>query len=166
MKKITTISGLMLLMAVLAVPTFLWAYGQGWGGGMMGNWGGGAGYGCPYDRDDASLTGEQREKLAALDQKLFEETRETKNQLLSRSADLRTLLKASQPDPSAVKAVRKEISDLRGVLDEKYLARDIEAGMIVPEGGATAYGSGQMGYRGGYGQQMSGRGFGPGGCIN
>jgi hypothetical protein len=53
MKKLTTIIGITLLSAVLALPVLGWAHGWGGGNGghMMGHWGAGPGY---YDRYDGS----------------------------------------------------------------------------------------------------------------
>lgn len=163
MKKITTILIITLLVSVLAIPTFLWAHGRGWGGGMMGDWGREAGYGCQSDGDDASLTNDQQEKLSALDKKLYQETKDIRSKLWSKSAELGVLLQTTNPDISKVTAVQKEISELRNSLDEKNITREIEARKIAPEiGASTNNGYGRMGYGMGYGQHMAGRGYGMG----
>ena len=163
MKAINTILAITLLVGLLAIPTFLWAHGRGWGGGMMGNWGRGAGYECPYDSDDASLTKEQQEKLSDLDRKLYEETKDIRNELLAKSSELEVLLSAANPDLSKARSIQKEISELRNTLDEKNITREIEARKIAPKiGSSTEGGYGHMGFGMGYGQHMDGESFGMG----
>jgi len=173
MKKRTNIAGILLLSALLIVPAAVWAHEWGWGGGhMMGYWGGGSGY---YDRGDNgynALSQEQQEKLAALDQKFYNETRELRDKLWSKSAGLNALLSQNNPDTSKVSQLQKEVSDLRTQLDHKATAYELEARSIAPDvrfGGGYGYGP-MMG--GGYGHMMGGygrgygRGYGPGACWN
>ena len=165
MKKITSIVGITLLSTLLIVPVAVWARGWGWGGGhMMGNWGRGPGY---YDRDDrgyTTLNREQQEQLADLDRKFFDETRDLRDKLWSKSAELNALLSETNPDSSKVSNLQKEISDLRAKLDEKAINHEIEARKIAPDtrfGGGYGYGHMMGGYGMGYGM-----GYGPGACWN
>ena len=173
MKKLTTILGIMLISGLLIVPVITWAQGWGWGGGhMMGNWGRGPGY---YDRDDrgyaSSLTREQQDRLTDLDRKFYDETRELRDKLWSKSAELNAALAETSPDTAKVTGLQKEVSDLRAKLDEKMIAYEIETRKIAPDtryGGGYGYGRHMMGGygRGGYGMGPGMMGYGPGACWN
>lgn len=166
MKERTNITGILLLSVLLIVPVAAWAHGWGWGGGHMMGYGG-RGYGN-YDRDDNgynTLNQEQQEKLADLDRKFYDETRELRDKLWSRSSELNALLSQNNPDPSEAGRLQKEVSDLRAQLDQKATAYGIEARKTAPEGRfGGGYGHGPM--MGGYGHMMGGNGrgwgYGPG----
>ena len=166
MKKITSIVGITLLSALLIVPAAVWAHGWGWGGGhMMGNWGRGPGN---YDQDDrgyaSTLTREQQDRLTDLDRKFYDETRDLRDKLWSKSAELNALLSETNPDSSKVSNLQKEISDLRAKLDEKAINHELEARKIAPDarfGGGNGYDHMRGGYGRGYGM-----GYGPGACWN
>jgi len=162
MKKLTTILGIALISSLLIVPVITWAHGWGWGGGhMMGNWGRGPGY---YDRDDRGYgsipTREQQDRLTDLDRKFYDETRELRDQLWSKSAELNAALAETTPDTSRVTRLQREVSDLRAKLDEKMVAYEIEARKIAPE---NRFGGG---YGRGYGMGPGMMGYGPGACWN
>jgi len=164
MKKFTNIIGITLLSTLLIVPIAVWAQGWGWGGHMMGNWGRGSGY---YDQDDrgyTSLNREQQDRLTDLDRKFYDETRDLRDKLWTKSAELNALLSETSPDTSKVSKLQKEISDLRAKLDEKVVNHEIEASKIAPDtryGGGYGYGRMMGGYGRGYGM-----GYGPGACWN
>lgn len=165
MKKITSIVGITLLSVLLIVPLTVWAHGWGMGGGhMMDSWGSGQGY---YDRDDSgynSLSREQQEQLADLERKFFDETRELRDKLASKSDELNALLSEPNPDTSKASKLQKEISNLRAKLDEKTVNYEIEARKIAPDTRSSdRYGYGHM--MGGYGMGY-GMGYGPGLCWN
>ena len=175
MKKRTNITGIVLLSALLIVPAAVWAQGWGWGGGhMMGNWGGGPGYYDRYDGRNSALTQEQQEKLAALDRKFYDDTRELRDQLWSKSAELNALLSERSPDASKISQLQKEVSNLRAQLDEKATNHELEARKIAPDArfGGGGYGYGPMMGAYGYGHMMGGygrgygMGYGPGACAN
>lgn len=158
MKKLTSIVGIALLSALLIVPAAVWANGWGMGGGHMMGWGGGHGY---YDQDDrgyTALNSEQQGRFADLDRKFYEETKELREKLWTKSAELNELLSSTNPESGKAGKLQKEISDLRAKLDEKGINREIEARKIAPDtrvGGG--YGNGGM--MGGYSM-----GYGHGGC--
>lgn len=155
MTKLATIIGILVLLGVaLAVPVMAW--GPHWGGGqhMMGYWGNGSDYG----RDARDLTAEQRSKLDALDRKFYEETRELRDQIWTKSRELDVTLNATTPDLEKAKTIQKDISELRSKLDEKELTYDLEARKIVPD---TSLGYGYGRHMGGYGYGM---GYGHGYC--
>lgn len=165
MKKLTMIAGILLLAGLVAVPVLAW--GPGWGRGhhMMGY----RDYGPGYSRDYATLTPEQRSQLEALDQKFYDETRDLRDQIWSKSNELYAVLNSPNPDPDQAKALQSEISGLRGKLDEKALSYNIEVRKIVPDQ-RLGYGyGGGYGDRGGYGHHMGPYGrdrgyYGPGHC--
>lgn len=171
MKKLTAILGITLLSGLLAVPVIAWS--QGWGRGhMMGCWDRGPG---AYDQNDrgyaSTLSREQQERMTDLDRKFYDETRELRDKLQSKSAELNTALAETSPDAVKATRIQKEISDLRTQLDEKMVAYEIEARKIAPDarfGGGYGYGRMMGGYGGarGYGMGPGTRGYGPGACWN
>jgi Spy/CpxP family protein refolding chaperone len=145
--------GLALLYAAVAVPAF--AYGPpacGWGGVY------GPGYYQGYGPGYSNLTPDQMNKLDQLNQKFYNETTGLQNELWSKSDQLDALLNSSHPDPQKVKALQKEIGELRARLAEKRAQYNSEAQTIAP-GAGYAWGYG----RGYYGPWM---GNGPGYCWN
>ena len=116
---------------------------------MMGSWGSGPNDCYGYQRGYENLTKEQRSQLEELDRKFYKETAELTNEILAKSADLNTLLNSSNPDPEKVKALQRELSDLRATLDEKWLSYELEIRKINPEPRSGS------GYGRGYGHGMS-----------
>jgi Spy/CpxP family protein refolding chaperone len=165
MKKLTSIAGITFLSLLLIVPVAVWAHGWGMGGGpMMGNWGRGPGY---YDRDNkaySTLTKEQQEQLTDLNRKYFDETKELRDKLWSKSDELNAVLSETNPDSVKARKLQKEISDLRAKLDEKALNHEIEALKIAPDRRFDdEYGYGHMMGRYGMGHGMGyGMGYGMG----
>lgn len=162
MKKLTSIAGITFLSLLFIVPVAIWAHGWGMGGGhMMGNWSRGHGY---YDRDNrgySTLTKEQQERLTELNRKYFDETKELRDKLWSKSDELNALLSETNPDSVKASKLQKEISDLRAKLDEKALNHEIEARKIAPDRRFDdGYGYGHM--MGGYGSMGYGMGHGMG----
>lgn len=148
------------LVAAVAVPLF--AQGPGWGRGhhMMGPWGSGPGYRWQYERGYGELTEEQQSRLEELDRKFYKETTDLRNKIWEKSSELNTLLNSSDPDPEKVRALHKELSDLRAEMEGKSLTYELEARKIIP-GSRLSPGYG----RGYYGHHMGGFGPGPGyGC--
>jgi zinc resistance-associated protein len=168
MKKILAILVGAALVAAVAVP--LWAYGPGWGRGhhMMGPWGTAPGYSQQHERDFGNLTEEQRSQLEQLDRNYYDETATLRDQIWAKSAEINTLLNGPNPDVEKVKALQKELSDLRAMMDEKRLSYELEIRKIIPE---PQFGRGYYGHHmGGYGPHMGygwhGGGYGPGSCWN
>jgi zinc resistance-associated protein len=172
MTKLTKSLGIALLVGALALPVFVWADGWGRGHHMMGPWGSGPGYHSDYERGYRNLTEEQRTQLEQLDRKFYDETADLRNEIWTKSAELKTLLNSSNPDSEKVRALQKEFSDLRAKLDERRLNYELEARKIRPEPRfGRGYGRGNYGHHMrdfdrsmGYGWHM--RGYGPGSCRN
>lgn len=174
MKKLTTIFGITLLSVLLIVPLAVWAHGWGMGGGhMMGTWDGGPGYYNQYDRGYTALNDKQQKQLDELNRKFYDDTRELRTKLWSKSTELNALLSETNPDTGKISKLQKEISDLQAKLNEKAVNNQIEARKIAPEtrfGGGYGYGHMMGGY--GHGPMMGGNGmgygmgYGPGACWN
>jgi Spy/CpxP family protein refolding chaperone len=164
MKRTLIVLGIALLVAALAVPV-VFAWGPGWGGGhhMRGYWGSGPGYGRGYY---GNVTPEQRARLDALDRKFYDETRDLRNKIWTKSRELDSVLSSSNLNPDKAKALLKEISNLRAKLDEKKVGYELEARKVVPDrrfGYGHGHGFGH--HMGRYGHMMGyGRGYGPGNC--
>ena len=173
MTRVTKILGITLLVGVLAIPVFAWAYGWGRGHHMMDPWGSGPEYGSQYERGFGNMTEGQRAELEQLDRKLYDETANLRNEFWAKSAELNAVLNSSNPDLEKAKALQGELSDLRAKLDEERLSYELEARKINPEPRSDrGYGRGYYGHhRGGsgphmgYGRHMMG-GYGPESCWN
>ena len=157
MKRLTTILGVALLVAALAIPVFAWGHGWGRGHHMMGYWGSDPDYCWQDERGYGSLSKEQRSQLEQLDRKFYSETADLRNEIWTKSAELSTLLNSSDPDLEKAKALQKELSELRARMDEKRLTYELEARKITPELRSSG------GYGRGYGHHMGGFGSWPGG---
>jgi len=168
MKKILAILVGAALVAAVAVP--LLAYGPGWGRGhhRMGPWGSGPGYSQQYERGFRNLTEEQRSQLEQLDRKYYDETATLRDQIWAKSAELNTLLNGPNPDAEKAKALQRELSDLRAMMDEKRLSYELEIRKITPEPrfGRGFYGHHMRGYGPHMGYGWHGKGYGPGSCWN
>jgi len=157
-KRVTKIMGIGFLVAALVVPAVVLA--QGWRGGqMMGNRGMGPGSMMAYDRGYEAMTPEQRTQLDQLGRQFYDETAELRKDLWNKSFELNTILNGTDPDIEKVKALNKEINDLRGKLNEKSLNHQLEARKVTPD---SQLGGGYSGSRSsnmmGYGAGMMGRG--------
>ena len=161
-KRVTKIMGIGFLVAALVVPAFVLA--QGWRGGqMMGNRGMGPGSMMAYDRGYEAMTPEQRTQLDQLGRQFYDETAELRKDLWNKSFELNTILNGTDPDIEKVKALNKEINDLRGKLNEKNLDHQLEARKITPDSRFAGGSGGFHGYHMGGGAGMMGPGtMGPG----
>ena len=158
MKKIITLIGILVLAGVVIFPIMAFSHGS-WGGGnhMMGYWGNSSDY--MWDRN---LTSKQETRVKALDRKFYDDTKELRDRIWSKSQELETVLSGSDPDIDTAKTLQKEISDLRATLDEKTLTHEIEVRKIVPDR-RIADNDGWFGHMGSFGHMM---GYGQGYCWN
>ena len=146
MKKLATTLGILFLVGLLTAPVF--AYRGGWGGWLHGPgscWQGGG----PY----ANLTESQNAELDRLEQKFYNDTAKLRDKIWAKSEELNTLLNAAAPDLKKVRALQKEVSDLRSTLSERRVDSELEARKIAPDSGygrgyARGYGWHMRGYRG------------------
>jgi zinc resistance-associated protein len=155
MRRVTTIIAVALLAGAVALPAFAWAHGWGRGQYMMGHWGSGPGYCYGYERGYGAIPEEQQSTLQELDNKFYEETATLRNEIRMKSSELNGLLNSSTPDLEKVKALQKELNNLRAQMDEKRLNYELEVRKVLPErrfGGS--YGMGYGYPMGGYSPHM------------
>jgi zinc resistance-associated protein len=157
--KVTMTLGSLALVGVLAFGVYAWAcdggmpFGQGNCSQNCGSYG--------------DLTEEQRAQIEELSKKFHDETVELRENMRSKSQELRALLEVSDPDPDEVKAVQKELSDLRGEMAQHKIDFQLEARKIAPDskiaqGCGRGFGSQRMMRGSGkrFGPQMMMKGFG------
>jgi zinc resistance-associated protein len=160
MKKLAATLGILFLVGVLAAPVL--AYRGGWGG-----WSRGSGDCSQGSGFYGNLTESQNAELDRLEQKFFNDTAKLREETWAKSEELNSLLNAADPDVKKVKAVQKEITDLRAKMDRQRIDFELEARKITPNSGyargySRGYGRHMMGngpgYSGGYGRHMMGHG--------
>jgi len=147
--KTTKISVVVLLALTLTLGLAASSWARPFGGGM------GGGMGCGPGA--MNLSPDQAGKLFDLKEKFRNDTAEARKQMIIKHAELAALWKSATPDEKAIVAKQKELTALRGQMQEKSVAFRLEARKIAPE---LAQGFGR-GMGGGMGH---GGGMGPGGC--
>lgn len=152
MKRLFIILGVLVMVCTVAAPTFARGQGKGKGYSQAG-----------YDRRYDNLTEEQRDQLDKLRQKFYDETAPLRTKLMSKSGELKILLRTSNPNAEKARTLQKEVNDLRGNFALERLNFQIEARKIAPDirfgrnfgkGNNRRMRGGGMGYdrdRGGYG---------------
>jgi Spy/CpxP family protein refolding chaperone len=164
MKK--TAIGISVVTALLVTASLALAWGSGYGRGI--------GYspgptGCWY-APGINLTAEQTGKLTSLQQQFLNETLPIRNELASKSLELRSLMAQPGTDAAKITAKQREIFALQQKLQEKSLTYQSDARNILspqqlsalPPGCGLGFAAGTgygAGYGGGYGR---GRGMGRG----
>ncbi len=111
MKKISVIAAFLL---VVASATLVMAGPRG-----KGNWGGGGWCETPSALASLNLTAEQSEKIRALRESLLKEVTPIRAQLLAKRAELRLLWIQTKLDPDKIRAIQREVRDLKGQMQEK-----------------------------------------------
>ncbi len=161
MKRLAVVFGIVMLVLALSYPVIARGPEQGRGYGR----GGGPGFCLGQGRGYGNLTDEQRTQLDKLRQQFYDETAALRNEIWTKSGELRILLGTSNPDAGKAKALQKEISALRAKMGEKRITMAFEARKIAPEARlGRGYGMGFGRHMGGYDHHRGGRG--PGGCRN
>jgi hypothetical protein len=84
------------------------------------------------------------------------------DRLWRKSSELNALLNTTDPETKKIRALFREVNDLRSQLDEKNLDYNLERRKIIPDSRLGGYGSPQGSQMRGYGPGMMGRGMGPG----
>ncbi|MGM0402332.1 MAG: periplasmic heavy metal sensor [Thermodesulfobacteriota bacterium] len=124
----------------------------GWGG-MPGpgmHRGGGPGY--HHQGYYGNVSPEERAQFEQQREAFYNETAETRQQLQEKQLTLRAELAKQNPDADRALALQREISALRGEMDQKRLEYDIQDGFASPGYGRGGRGAGPMrgfGARGG-----------------
>ena len=111
----------------------------------------GRGYGASRDVDDAQLKQYQEKREA-----FFKDTADLRQELIQKRLEMKAEFAKKSPDESKLSSLQKEISSLKGALDQKALAHRIEMKKSFP-GIAAGYGNGR-GYGRGYGRGMMDQG--------
>jgi zinc resistance-associated protein len=148
--KVSKMSLVVLLALALTVGLAASSWARPWGGGM-------GGMGCGM-MGGMNLTPDQAGKLFDLRQKFMNDTAEVRKQMVVKHAELAALWKAEKPDEKAIVAKQKELTTLKGQMQEKSVAFRLAARQIAPNLG-QGFGHGM-----GCGMRGPGGGMGPGGC--
>ena len=134
-KTLLTIAGIGLLSAFFVYP----AFSHNPGGYSMGHRMG-AGYQMgmghhngPRHGDDA-LTEEQRSRIDKLSEGFAADTKETRQQLHQKAAELNAVLAAPTPDKAQALKIQRELNSLRNSMAEKRLELNLQVKKIAPEG--------------------------------
>jgi len=128
MKRVATTVGIIVLVAVLAMPVL--AHDRGWGKGR--------GMGIAPDGRQApccetipNLTPEQSAKLQELREQRDKDILPLRNELVAKRSELRNLWLQDNPDEAAIRAKQQEISDLRNQLQDTMTEYRLEVGKIL-----------------------------------
>jgi Spy/CpxP family protein refolding chaperone len=174
MKKLAVILGIVMVATTSAFPAY--AMGHGMGGGMGGGsgvtgnfgsrlfewfqkWQNGSGYTNPR--------GEQEKQMERLDQQHYEDSAYLKYQIQMKEKELDALLKSTDPDLEKVRALRRNIRELRAEADKEQRNYQAEAGELNriyrPDNGDawSSYGSAGRSGSGGMGRGGGMGGYGP-----
>ena len=152
MKKLVITLTILGFVAALAAPVLAYRGGNGAErfGGPDYCW---QGYG-PY----SNLTDNQRAELGKIEQKFYNDTAKLRDEIWAKSAELNTALNTATPEAAKVRALQKEISDLRAKLDQQRIDFELETRKVAPNAGEA------QGYTGSYGwPHMMGGFYGPNG---
>jgi Spy/CpxP family protein refolding chaperone len=108
--------------------------GYGYGPGMMGGYGrGGRGFGY-RGLAGLDLSGEQREKIAALQEENLRKNWDTMGRMRSERFKLRSLYDADKVDPNAVAEQEKKVDELRAQMIKSHVEmRNQIAAILTPE---------------------------------
>ena len=160
MKKVMMIVAVIALAAIVTSPAMAYrGMGMGYGSGP----GNVADIGAARGLD---LTAEQTEKINAMREAHLKDIQPLRDQVYSKSKELRTLWLAATPDREKITALQKEAQGLRDQLTDKLTTYRLELRKILtPEQLAKvqAYGSGRgMARMGGGPGMMGGHAYGGG----
>ena len=117
MKKV----GLVALMSLLVVGLATVAFGRGGGAYDCGR---GPAYGACAGGEmgqfrNLNLTAEQTEKIRALREAQWKETKSLRDKMFSKRGDLKLLWLEKNPNQDKILAAQKELRDLRGQMEDK-----------------------------------------------
>lgn len=164
MRKATSTIFAVLVILALATTSFAYGWGQGPRSGR------GPGYGPCQSGEvrglaGVNLTAEQESKIKSLRDAHLKEIKPLQDQLFSKRGELKLLWLQQQPSEEKIKAVQKEICNLRDRLQDKQTSHRLAVlKVLTPEqqtklqtyGAMRGFGPGKGFARGG--------GYGPGGC--
>ncbi|MBI5845772.1 MAG: periplasmic heavy metal sensor [Deltaproteobacteria bacterium] len=159
-----------LAVAVLTLPILTLSDAFAFRGGQQG--GPGYGQGHPgHPGPVADLSEKDMEKLEAERAAFLKETKDLRYRIEDKEWELGRELRADKPDEKKAVAVQRELSDLRGQMDQKVLAHRLKMRNLFPDFFANGFGPGPgcgaafgPGDGGGCGGQGGMRGGGRGPC--
>ena len=159
MKKLTIIMAVVLFAALVSTPAMAQ---RGWGGHM------GPAYGGDFtNAPGLNLTAEQKAKIDSLREAFLKDIKPLQDHLYSKKGDMKLLWLEKNPDQAKIVALQKEITALRGQIQDKALTHRLAVmNTLTPAQQDTLRTYGPMG-RGmgtgaGYGSGHRGMGHGPG----
>jgi zinc resistance-associated protein len=139
MKKLVITLTILGFVGALAVPILAYR------GGKLAEWFGGPGYYWQGYGPHSNLTDNQRAELGKIEQKFYNDTAKLRDEIWAKSAELNTTLNTGTTEAAKVRALQKEISDLRAKLDQQRIDFELETRKVAPNADEVAE------YTGGYG---------------
>ena len=160
MRKVLMTAGILLMVGILAAPVFAHRWGRGGYGAY-----GGAGNG-PCWLEGGDITESQQAEIDKLHEQFVNDTAKLREDIWNKSAELDTLIESPNPDATKVKALQKEINDLKAKMADQRVDFELKARQIAPNarvgrGYGRGYGMGP--HHGPYGRHgmRYGQGYGP-----
>jgi Spy/CpxP family protein refolding chaperone len=111
----------------ILVPLLLWSLGLT-APAFAGPWG----RGCSGLAGATPLTPAQSSQIFTLKQKFFHDTADLRRQMVQKRAELAALWQAPTPDQAKIAAKQKELNALRGQLQQKGFAFQMQVRKIAP----------------------------------
>lgn len=135
MKKLINAIGVLLLAGLLSFPVTAGAQGAATGKdtAKMTEMERDKGHMNPMKNKTMNLTAEQQAQIEKLHKQFRVDNADTIKQLMIKRFDLYTILNSDVPDVDKAKAAQKEISDLKGKLEQKKIELYFELRKINPD---------------------------------
>jgi Spy/CpxP family protein refolding chaperone len=156
MRRLTLILGILMLASAFAVPAYAMGGGMGGGisggmggGGMTGNFGSGLLDWFQNWRNGRGYTNSpraDRKQMQELEQQHDKDSAYLKYQIQMKEKGLDALLKSTDPDIAKVRALRRDIRELRAEADQEQRSYELEAARMNPgnragnSDGSSSYG--------------------------
>ena len=183
MKNLGVVAVMFMTVSFFTFSAYAMGMGGGMGGGMSGGMGGSGTMGnlgsglldwfqkWRNGNANTNQPGQERKQVEELDRQHNEDSAYLKYQIQMKEKQLDALLESPNPDIQKVRALRKDIRELRAVADQEQRNYEREAGRMNPgyrsdnsdrwssqgSPGRSGSGGGMMGYGGGMGGYGQGR---------
>ena len=149
MKRYSKLFTLTALLVALTVPAM--AHGPWWGGRGQDNdcpryergqgWGG-----CQYDNSwQDNLTDDQKAQLKKVNDEFFNKTSSLRDEMIQKRLEMKKLMNSDKPDETKIWDTQKQISALKGQLDQERIRHQLSIKKIVPD---AKFGAGRGLFRG------------------
>ena len=126
MKKLVITLTILGFVGAMAAPVLAYR------GGKWAEWFGGPGYCWQGYAPYGNLTDNQRAEMGKFEQKFDNDTAKLRDEIWAKSAELNTTLNTATPEAAKVRALQKEISDLRAKLDQQRIDFELETRKVAP----------------------------------